>query len=57
MHHVHAWPLKTPENVVECPGTQVTDNCEPLCKCWETNPGLLQEQVFCTAESSLQLPI
>jgi hypothetical protein len=22
----------------------VTDGCEPLCECWELNPGPLQEQ-------------
>jgi hypothetical protein len=25
-------------------GTGVTDNCEPPCKCWELNPGPLEEQ-------------
>lgn len=25
-------------------GTEVTDNCEPLCGCWEMNLGRVQEQ-------------
>ena len=27
----------------ESPGTQVKDSCEPLCGCWEVNPGPLEE--------------
>jgi hypothetical protein len=33
----------------------ITDDCEPLCGCWELNLGPMEEQpVFLTAESSLQ---
>ena len=33
----------------------VTDGCEPLCGCWETKPGPLEEQpVHLPTESSLQ---
>lgn len=36
---------------VGVPGTGVTDSCEPPRKCWESNPGLLQEKlVFLTTE-------
>ena len=31
VYHVHA-------------RTGVTDSCEPLCGCWELNPGPVQEQ-------------
>lgn len=37
------------------PDTGVTDGREPPHRCWETKPGLLQEQpVFSTADPSLQ---
>lgn len=26
------------------PLTGITDGCEPLCGCWELNPGLLEEE-------------
>ena len=33
----------------------ITDGCEPLCGCWESNSGPLEEQaVLLTTESSLQ---
>jgi hypothetical protein len=38
-----------------CPGTGVTDSCEPLCGCYKLNPDLPQEQqVLLTTEQSLQ---
>jgi hypothetical protein len=40
--HVHAWHPWSPE---ECIWTEVTEDCEPLCGCWELNPGPLQEQL------------
>ena len=37
--------------------TGVTDNCKPLCMCWELNLGPLEElPVLLTAEPYLQLP-
>jgi hypothetical protein len=34
-------------------GTGVVNGCEPVCGCWELNPGPLQEQpVLLTAEPS-----
>ena len=37
------------------PGTGITDGCEPLCGCRESNLGSLEEQpVLLTAESFLQ---
>ena len=35
-------------------GTGVTDRCKPPCVCWKINPGPRQEQVFLSAELSLQ---
>jgi hypothetical protein len=38
-----------------CPETGVADSCEPLCGCWESNLGSLEEQsVLLTPESSPQ---
>ena len=43
-----------PEGII-CPGTGVTELCELLCGCWESNPGLLKEErVLITTEPSLQ---
>lgn len=44
------------KRTVRSPRTGVWMVVEYLpCGCWESNPGLLQEQVLFTAESSLQL--
>ena len=41
---------------VRSSGTEVKDACELPCRCWELNPGPLEEQpVLLTAELSLQL--
>ena len=38
------------------PGTRITDNCGPPCKCWELNLEPLEEQsVLLTVELFLQL--
>lgn len=40
---------------VKASGTRVTDDCEPLCGFWESNPGLLEEQpVLLTSGPTLQ---
>lgn len=40
---------------VKASGTRVTDDCEPLCRFWESNPGLLEEQpVLLTSGPTLQ---
>ena len=53
--HLCPWCPWNPEEGVQLPRTGVTDGCELLCGCWETNPGPLQEQpLFLTAEPSLQ---
>ena len=40
---------------VRSSGTEVKDACELPCRCWELNPGPLEEQpVLLTAELSLQ---
>ena len=46
-----AWHLK---KALGIPGTGVTDSCETVCGCWESNPGPLQEQVILPTESTLQ---
>ena len=47
-----------PEEGVGSPETGVTGGCEPLCGCWELNPGPLQEQQgLLSTEPLLQLPI
>jgi hypothetical protein len=57
INHVHAWCLQWPEQGVRSPGAGITDHCEPPCRCWELNPGPLQEQpVLLTTEPSFQLP-
>lgn len=38
---------------IESPENRVTDVCESLCGCWESNLGPLQEQGLLTAELSL----
>lgn len=44
-----------PDEGVRCPGTEVTDSCEPPCRFWEVNPGTLQEQPgLFTTEPSLR---
>jgi hypothetical protein len=52
---VCSWCLRRPEEDVESPETRVTDSCEMLCECWESNLGLLEEQLMLlNAELSLQ---
>jgi hypothetical protein len=36
-------PVKAREDGAVCPGTGVTDDCEPKCVCWEQNPCTLQD--------------
>lgn len=46
---------QSPEEGVRCPGTGVTDSCEPPCRSWEVNPGPPQEQLgLLTTEPSLR---
>lgn len=35
-----ACALWNPEEGVRSLGTGVTNGCEPICRCWESNPGL-----------------
>lgn len=55
MYYMHAQlPQKSQEDI-KSPGTGVTDYHESLCKCWELNPGPLQEQqMFLTTKFQLQ---
>ena len=47
---------KSEESVVS-PEAGIKDGYEPLCRCWELNPGFLQRQhVLLTPEPSLQTP-
>lgn len=52
----HAFVVpQNPEEGVRCPGTGVTDSCEPPCRSWEVNPGPPQEQPgVLTTEPSLR---
>ena len=46
--------LRRPEKVIGCPGTKV-QMIEPLCECWQLDPGPLEKQpVLQRAEPSLQ---
>jgi hypothetical protein len=55
VHHMCAWCLRKPED--SDPLEKVfTVSGEPSWRCWELNPGPLEEQpVLLTAEPSLQL--
>jgi hypothetical protein len=54
MNHTHSWCLWKSEEGSVAYGS-VTDDCEPPYRCWELNPGPLQEQqVLLAAEPSLQ---
>lgn len=44
VNHLHARFLQRLEEDVGSPGTRVTDDCEPLCRFWESNPGTLEGQ-------------
>jgi hypothetical protein len=43
-----------PEEGIGSPMPKATNSCELSFGCWELNMGPLKEQVFYTAESSLQ---
>lgn len=46
--------LGVPMEVIGSPEIRVTGSSELRCGCWESNPGLLQDQeVFLIAESTL----
>lgn len=38
----------------ESPSRGIRDGCELLCGCWKLNPGPLEEQMYLTAQPSLQ---
>ena len=46
-------PVKAREDGAVCPGTGVTDDCEPACGCWELNSGPLEEQQELLTATSL----
>ena len=51
---VNVWFPERPEEGIKSVGNGITDSCEPLCGCWEWNPGPLREQpVLLTAEPPL----
>lgn len=55
LHHLCAWCFQRPEEDGRSLGIRITDGCEPLCGCWESEQGLLEKQpVFGTAQPSLQ---
>jgi hypothetical protein len=59
LHHVYDWCLHhvydrcLPRSGVgtRCPGTEVTDGCEPPCRCWQPNPE------FCERATSALQPL
>ena len=52
-YHLYIWCLCRSEEGIGFPGTGVADGCEPLCGCWESNLGPLEEQqVLLTTELS-----
>jgi len=58
VHHVAAWSLRKDREGHRIPGIGVTDSCEPLCGCWESNWSLLEEQpVLLNTDPSLNFNI
>lgn len=56
-HHVCAWYLRRPEEVIRFPGTGVK-YFELPCGCWELNPGpLLEQHMLLPSEQALQLSL
>lgn len=55
VHHIHAWSWQRSEEGVTVPETGVTDGCESLCGCWETNLGRLQELLLLLPTGLLSL--
>ena len=50
-----AWCPWKPEKGIGFPGTEVTDDCDPPCGCWESNPDPLgMEPVLLISEPSVQ---
>lgn len=41
---------------IRSPGTGIVDNCEPPCKCWDSNPGPLQAQPVILTDRPLFSP-
>jgi hypothetical protein len=57
VYHMNTWCLLRPEENVGASETEVIDDCELPCGCWELNLGLLEEQpVLLSTESSPQTP-
>ena len=52
--HMYAGSCRA-ETSIGSPGTEVIDSCELPCRCWELNPGHLEEQlVLLTPEPCTQ---
>lgn len=43
VHHVPAWYLQRSEESAKTSGTRVSDDCELPFRCWEMNPGTLED--------------
>ena len=39
MYHLCAWYLCMSKVGIRSPENEITDRCEPICECWEPNPG------------------
>lgn len=55
LHHMCTWCWRSEEGVISS-GTRITDGCETLSGCWESNLGSLYElQMLLIFEPHLQL--
>jgi hypothetical protein len=54
VYSMPVWYPQRSEEGIRFPGTGVTDGCEPLCECRESNLGSLEEHpVLLTVEACL----
>jgi hypothetical protein len=45
VHHMHAWCSQRPNgDIIYISWVGLTDGCEWPCRCWEQNPGALEDQ-------------
>jgi hypothetical protein len=53
LHYVCAWCPWRPEEGVRFSESGVTDSSQPLCGCWDSNPGSLEDQLVLLITVSL----
>ena len=44
MHRMYGWCQRKTEEAGRCPGTGITDGCEPPCRYWILNCGVWHDQ-------------